>query len=56
MQTPVVSERPSKRIQRRRRVAMVQRAQPCAMHIAYRRRSATGTTRVATAFTRWVGR
>jgi hypothetical protein len=56
MQTPVVAELPSKRIQAQRRVAKTTRALQPAMYVAYRRRSATGTTRVATALTRWVGR
>jgi hypothetical protein len=56
MRTPVVAELPSKRIQRRRRDSRATRAQESAQYVAYRRRNATSTMRVATALTRWVGR
>ena len=56
MLTPVVAELPSKRTQRQRQQARTKRAQQSAVYVAYRRRSATGTVRVATGLTRWVGR
>ena len=56
MQTPVVAELPSKRIEAQRRAAKTKRALQPTMYVAYRRRTASSRTRVATALTRWVGR
>ena len=56
MKTPVVAELPSKRIRRQRQESRAKRAQQAAVLVSYRRRTATGDARVATALTRWVGR
>lgn len=56
MKTPVVAELPSRRIRRQRRESRVKRAQAAAVLVSYRRRTASGDARLATALTRWVGR
>ena len=56
MKTPVVAELPSMRNRRQRQESRAKRAQAAAVLVSYRRRTATGDARVATALTRWVGR
>ena len=55
MKTPIVAEIPSKRIQRERRESKVKLALRSPGYVSYRRHTATGDVRVATALTRWAG-
>jgi len=49
MMTPVVAEIPSKSARRQRQAEKALRASRAAVYVPYRRRTATGTIRVATA-------